>query len=165
VVSIRNHAEVVKALRTFCADQGISSGTIDGLGAVSELELHFFDSRMKRHENTVLRKQMEIADLTGNILMKDGRPFLHMHVTAGRADCSAVAGHLLSATLNGAGEFVRRCLRGLWEVLFQNHRVWGRNSAGGVLNASGSGEEVQAFRASGNPTPPSRCFGCRSMVV
>ena len=37
--------------------------------------------------------------------MKDGKPFLHIHVTLGRSDYSAIAGHLLTAKINGAGEF------------------------------------------------------------
>lgn len=36
----------------------------------------------------------------------DGKVYLHLHVTVGRSDYSALAGHLLAATLNGAGEFV-----------------------------------------------------------
>ena len=49
---------------------------------------------------------MEIANLTGNISQMDGKTYLHLHITVGRSDYSALAGHLLSATLNGAGEFV-----------------------------------------------------------
>ena len=49
---------------------------------------------------------MEISNLTGNISSMDGQVYLHLHITVGRSDYSALAGHLLSATLNGAGEFV-----------------------------------------------------------
>ena len=49
---------------------------------------------------------MEIANLTGNISTLNGKVYLHLHITVGRSDYSALAGHLLSATLNGAGEFI-----------------------------------------------------------
>ena len=48
---------------------------------------------------------MEISNLTGNFSMKDGKQYLHLHATFGREDYSAIAGHLLTATINGVGEF------------------------------------------------------------
>lgn len=47
---------------------------------------------------------MEIASLAGNVSQMDGKCYLHLHVTLGRADYTALAGHLLSARINGAGE-------------------------------------------------------------
>jgi predicted DNA-binding protein with PD1-like motif len=49
---------------------------------------------------------MEIANLTGNISLMNGDVYLHLHATFGREDYTAIAGHLLKATLNGAGEFI-----------------------------------------------------------
>ena len=49
---------------------------------------------------------MEISNLTGNISSMDGLVYLHLHITVGRSDYSALAGHLLFATLNGAGKFM-----------------------------------------------------------
>ncbi len=51
-------------------------------------------------------QQMEITNLTGNISTKDGKEYLHMHITLGNDKYEAIAGHLLSAKINGAGEFI-----------------------------------------------------------
>ena len=72
----------------------------------NELTLRFFNPKTKLYEDKSYREQMEIANLTGNISLMDGKTYLHLHVTVGRSDYSALAGHLLAATLNGAGEFV-----------------------------------------------------------
>ena len=106
VVSIRNRAEIVKALSAFCEEQGIMSGTIDGIGAIDELTLRFFNPKTKLYEDKSYREQMEIANLMGNISSMQGNVYLHLHVTLGRSDCSALAGHLLSACVNGACELV-----------------------------------------------------------
>ena len=106
VVSIQNRAEIVKALNAFCEERGIQSGTICGIGAIDELILRFFNSQTKQYVDKTFQEQMEIANLTGNISQMDGKTYLHLHITVGRSDYSALAGHLLSATLNGAGEFV-----------------------------------------------------------
>ena len=106
VVSISNHQEIVSALMAFCREKHITSGIIGGLGAINQLTLRFFDPTTKQFVDKEYHEQMEIANLTGNISTKDGEIYLHLHVTAGRSDYSAVAGHLLSATISGAGEFV-----------------------------------------------------------
>lgn len=106
IVSINNHAEVANALTEFCKDKGIQSGSISGIGAINELTLRFFNPSTKTYTDKTFREQMEISDLTGNISSMDGKVYLHLHITVGRSDYSALAGHLLAATLNGAGEFV-----------------------------------------------------------
>ncbi|MBM6865490.1 DNA-binding protein [Bacteroides caecigallinarum] len=106
VVSIQNREEIVEALNAFCEERGIKSGTIYGIGAIDELILRFFNPQTKQYVDKTYQEQMEIANLTGNISQMEGKAYLHLHVTVGRSDYSALAGHLLSATLNGAGEFV-----------------------------------------------------------
>lgn len=86
IVSINNHTEIVKALNAFCKEKGILSGSINGIGAIGELTLRFFNPKTKAYDDKTFREQMEISNLTGNI--------------------SSLAGHLLSAIQNGAGEFV-----------------------------------------------------------
>lgn len=104
VLSLDNHAEVVAALEAFCLEQGILAGSVDGLGAVSEATFRFLDPATKKYVDKTFQEQMEITNLTGNISQKDGKPYLHIHVTAGRRDYSCVGGHLLSARINGACE-------------------------------------------------------------
>lgn len=106
IVSIDNHAEIVNALNAFCKEKKIRSGSISGIGAIGELTLRFFNPQTKAYEDKTFREQMEISNLTGNISTMDEKTYLHLHITVGRNDYSALAGHLLAATLNGAGEFV-----------------------------------------------------------
>lgn len=106
VISIQNHAEITKAITAFVKEQDIKSGTIVGLGAVNEATLRFFDPATKEFVDKTFSEQMEITNLTGNISQKDGKHYIHMHVTLGRNDYTALAGHFLTAKINGAGEFV-----------------------------------------------------------
>lgn len=47
IVSINNHTEIVKALNAFCKEKGILSGSINGIGAIGELTLRFFNPKTK----------------------------------------------------------------------------------------------------------------------
>ena len=100
------HTEIVKALNAFCKEKGILSGSINGIGAIGELTLRFFNPKTKAYDDKTFREQMEISNLTGNISSMNEQVYLHLHITVGRSDYSALAGHLLSAIQNGAGEFV-----------------------------------------------------------
>lgn len=106
VVSLDNHCEVASTLERFCRDCGITAGDIIGIGAVNSATLRCFDPATKKYVDGTFDEQMEIANLTGNVSTLDGSVYLHLHVVLGRTDYTALAGHLLKATLNGAGEIV-----------------------------------------------------------
>ena len=97
---------IVSINNAFCKEKGILSGSINGIGAIGELTLRFFNPKTKAYDDKTFREQMEISNLTGNISSMNEQVYLHLHITVGRSDYSALAGHLLSAIQNGAGEFV-----------------------------------------------------------
>ena len=51
IVSINNHTEIVKALNAFCKEKGILSGSINGIGAIGELTLRFFNPKTKAYDD------------------------------------------------------------------------------------------------------------------
>lgn len=106
VLSIANHADLAAAIQAFCDDQDVKAGSIVGIGAVNRATLRFFDPATKQYVDKTFEGQMEIANLTGNISAMGGKPYIHLHCVLGLADYTARAGHLLTATLSGAGEFV-----------------------------------------------------------
>ena len=106
VLSLDNHSEIMEALAAFCAENKILAGSISGLGAVNEATFRFLDPATKKYVDKTFAEQMEITNLTGNISQKDGKPYLHVHITASRRDYTCVGGHLLSARINGACELV-----------------------------------------------------------
>lgn len=108
VISINNHQEVASTLEKFCNDLNITGGEVTGIGAINQATLRCFNPELKKYIDKTFNEQMEIANLTGNIGVLNGKIYLHLHATLGRTDYTALAGHLLSATICGAGEFVIR---------------------------------------------------------
>ena len=106
VLSVDNHQEIVAALAAFCKEKGILAGEIRGLGAVGRAVFRFLDPATKQYVDQAFEEQLEITSLIGNISVKDGNPYLHIHLTCGRRDYTCVGGHLLNATVNGACELV-----------------------------------------------------------
>ena len=106
VLSIENHREILEALAEFCVAEGILAGEVRGIGAVSGAVFRFLDPATKQYVDKAFDEQMEITALVGNISEKDGKPYLHVHLTCGRRDYTCIGGHLLRATINGACELV-----------------------------------------------------------
>lgn len=104
VLSLDNHVEIAEALCAFCKEKDILAGSINGLGAINEATFRFLNPATKQYVDKTFAEQMEITNLTGNISQKDGKPYLHLHITASRSDYSCIGGHLLSARINGACE-------------------------------------------------------------
>ncbi len=104
ILSIANHQEISAALKAFCQEREIFAGEVRGLGAVRSATLRFLDPATKQYVDKTFEEQMEITNLTGNISMKDGEVYLHLHITLGRRDYTVIGGHLLTAEVNGACE-------------------------------------------------------------
>ncbi|SFT14441.1 hypothetical protein SAMN05660206_11511 [Sphingobacterium wenxiniae] len=105
VVSIADKSGIVDALTDFVVSQKIKAGQIVGLGAANEATLRFFNPETKKYVDKTFREQLEITNLTGNISEVENKPVLHLHITLGRDDYTALAGHLLDAKIRGAAEF------------------------------------------------------------
>ncbi len=104
VLSLDNRVSIVEAITAFCLEKGILAGEITGLGAVNLATFRFLDPVTLKYVDKTFEEQMEITNLTGNISQKDGKPYLHLHITASRSDYSCIGGHLLDARINGACE-------------------------------------------------------------
>lgn len=105
IVSIKDKSSIVQALNDFVLNQNIKSGQVTGIGAVSEATLRFFDFSTKDYVDKKFDEQMEVTNISGNVSVLDEKPLLHLHITLGRQDYSAIAGHLQDAKIRGAGEF------------------------------------------------------------
>ncbi|PIF45846.1 hypothetical protein CLU96_2860 [Chryseobacterium sp. 52] len=106
IVSVKDGSSIVDALTDFIKSQNIQAGEVTGIGAVDEATLRFFKPSDKKYVDKTFKEQMEVTQISGNISEIEGKPTLHLHITLGREDYTALAGHLLDAKIRGAGEFI-----------------------------------------------------------
>ncbi|MDR6525178.1 putative DNA-binding protein with PD1-like motif [Chryseobacterium rhizosphaerae] len=106
IVSLKNRSNIVEALTDFIRNQNIQAGEVTGIGAVSEATLRFFNPSTKNYVDKTFKEQMEVTHISGNVAEIEEKISLHLHITLGREDYTALAGHLLEATIQGAAEFI-----------------------------------------------------------
>jgi uncharacterized protein len=94
-IVLKTGEEVFGSLSDFAKRERISAAQLTAIGALSDVELKYFDWDKKKYETIPVREQVEVASLIGDIaLSPEGAPALHAHIVLGRRNGSALAGHL-----------------------------------------------------------------------
>jgi predicted DNA-binding protein with PD1-like motif len=90
--------EIVSGLNDLVAKHGITAGHITGIGGLAPgALLGWGDPDVGGFKKIEIRDKTEIVSLTGDIALRNGMPFVHVHMIVGSADGSTKAGHLLEA--------------------------------------------------------------------
>jgi predicted DNA-binding protein with PD1-like motif len=92
--------DLLKGLKSALKREGVTSGVLlGGVGMLAGAEIGYYAGD-GRYEINKLDEEVELCAVNGNISTFDGEYVIHMHVTGGKQDGCAVAGHLLSATVH-----------------------------------------------------------------
>ncbi|MEX2457392.1 MAG: PPC domain-containing DNA-binding protein [Actinomycetota bacterium] len=97
-VRLPRGSDLLEGLNEAARELGIEAGTLQVIGAVSRLALGQYDQ--DAHEYTTHEREggHELASGLGNVSLRDGAPFVHLHVVASATDGSILAGHLMPGT-------------------------------------------------------------------
>lgn len=108
VAKLDHQADLLEELNKICQHEYIKAGYIQVIGAISSLKYGFFDQDEKEYTyNTyAYDESMEIVSCSGNVSVKDGKPFCHMHIVASDKKGKCVGGHLVAGTSIYAAEVV-----------------------------------------------------------
>jgi hypothetical protein len=112
ILRLETGENIVAAVAAFAADRKIDAGAVSGIGAAYGAVLGHFDRASREYHRGTFPDEMEILSLAGNIAVRQGRAFPHLHATLGRRDFSAVGGHLFEARAGATCEIVIRPLAG-----------------------------------------------------
>ncbi len=96
LVRIDKGEEVISALTEFCKEQNIQNATITALGAVEHISCGYYAVSEKKYYFKEYNGLFEVLNATGNVILKDGSPFVHLHATFSDTDNHAFGGHVES---------------------------------------------------------------------
>jgi predicted DNA-binding protein with PD1-like motif len=89
--------EILSGITELAIREHISAGYVIGIGGLSSAVLGFGDPAVGAIKMIPVEQKSELASLTGNITIRNGRPVVHAHAVLGLADGSSKAGHVVSA--------------------------------------------------------------------
>ncbi len=105
--------EIVSKVAWFADDRRIDTGTVEGIGSLHHAVLGYFDRATNEYLRRSVEPDCEIVSLLGNISLKEGKAYPHLHVTLGTRDFQALAGHLFEGKVAATCELRIRPLSGM----------------------------------------------------
>lgn len=112
VVRLELGEEICSSLLELAEKENIELAEISGLGAADNFTTGIFDLKEKKYHANHYEGFHEITSLTGTLTRKDGKPYLHVHMSAAGADGCVVGGHLSEARVGATAEIVVRGIEG-----------------------------------------------------
>ena len=96
--------ELVSSFERFASKHGIESAEVRAIGAITDFELGYYILSEKKYTRKKFEVIAELISGIGNLAIREGKNFLHMHISAGLPDFSVVGGHMFSGVASATIE-------------------------------------------------------------
>ena len=96
-IRIESGENVLEPLVELARREGLGYGLVSGLGAVRWVRLAYLNADTTEYEPHEVTEQLEVVSLIGNLAVRDGEPFFHLHISLARRDLTTFGGHFLDA--------------------------------------------------------------------
>lgn len=96
-VRLESGDRVMESLLRLLRSESIGFAALTGLGAVRWVRLSYLNADTKSYETHEFEEQLEVVSLVGNAALREGEPFMHLHIALGRRDLSTFGGHFNEA--------------------------------------------------------------------
>lgn len=106
VVRIDRGEEIVSKLNEICVKESIKLASVNAIGATNDFTVGVFKPAKKQYIPCNFKGDFEIVSLIGSVTTKDGKPYIHLHMSAADAGDAVVGGHLNSAIISVTCEMV-----------------------------------------------------------
>ena len=101
---------LMESTQRIATAENVKLASINGIGACSKIEMGYIDLSIKEYVFKTFKGNLEILQATGNITLKDGEPFPHIHISVANNECKAFGGHLNEATISATFEGVMQII-------------------------------------------------------
>ncbi len=112
VVRMDRGEEILAGLGALCEKEDIRLAQVDALGAVDHAAVCVYDVPTKTFFRKEFNEPMEISNLCGTVTRKEGKPYLHLHVTVCDGELNAHGGHATELRVSATCEMVVRLIPG-----------------------------------------------------
>ena len=110
VIKLEKGEPVFKTLSTWCEKEKVTNAHFSGIGAVKDLSCGYYALGEKKYYFTKYPNLVEVVSMTGNVALKDGVPFLHVHGVFTDTENKAFGGHIEEMTVGVTLEIVLHSL-------------------------------------------------------
>lgn len=99
---LKHDSELARSIVNFAKGKRVKMAAFIVVGAVKQARLAYYDQVNHEYQKIDLNQPLEIANCFGNLSLKDGKPFVHIHALLADKAGKTHAGHLIRATVFAA---------------------------------------------------------------
>lgn len=104
--------EIVASVLALAEREGVRLAGIQALGAIDRFTVGVFNTETKQYLANEFSGAFEIVSLTGTLSTMDGKPYCHLHLSAGNEKGEVFGGHLNRARISATCEMVLQLIDG-----------------------------------------------------
>ena len=102
--------KLLSFVNEFVEKHNVLVGTVSAIGSLRNPKIGYFDENAGEYKVIELSGLYELVSLSGNISLKDGKPFAHIHVALGDSEGRLYGGHLVEGEVFVAEIFLQELL-------------------------------------------------------
>lgn len=121
VIRLDKDEKVMEKLKEVCEKENIKLGSISGFGSIDRVSLAIFHAPEKIYEKINTINPMQIVSLIGNVTTKEGKPYLHCHMSLCDNNNVMYGGHLDECRVSSTAEFIIHAIDGVVERKFDRN--------------------------------------------
>jgi len=91
-------ADLYESLTEIVQRENIRLGRIQAIGATTHAAIAYYDQNVKKYLPIEFGGGMEILSCNGNVSVREGKPFVHVHILLGDREGHVFGGHVLPGT-------------------------------------------------------------------
>jgi hypothetical protein len=99
-------SDLQERIAAFCRKHRVATAAVSAIGATDSVTLGYYDQRKGRYFQKTLKGDLEILSCSGNVSLKEGQPFAHLHAVMGDAKLRVSGGHLFASKVFAAEVFL-----------------------------------------------------------
>jgi uncharacterized protein len=107
IVNVEHDSDLIQFITELAEKEKITNATLLGIGALKRATLGAYDQDKHDYIEIAIETPHEIACCTGNISLKDGKPFVHAHAVLSDEEGNVKAGHLFKGVVFAAEVLVQ----------------------------------------------------------
>lgn len=96
--SIPQNSDLYESITKIVTEEDIRNGKVTAIGAITNAVIGYFDQNKKEYIKLDLNGGYEILSCIGNVSVREGKPFVHAHITLSDKVGKVFGGHLMPGT-------------------------------------------------------------------
>jgi predicted DNA-binding protein with PD1-like motif len=110
LVRLDHGSDIVKQVSDLLDEEKIEAAVFYAIGALAEAEIAYYDQASHEYKAISINEPVELVSCTGNVSIRDSRPYLHAHAALAFVDGKVIGGHLTAGRIFAAEAFIQELL-------------------------------------------------------